>query len=427
MDAVYDNTDRLNAGYQINNPSGLVRSLRMQAYLTKVNHWMTDQYRTSAMNMLRGFSMGTLAGTKTLGGKLETLLNAVTVGVEAFHREWNGTTQMAMGGYAPQYSIPDVRTDNFGLYSEYAKSFSDRFKLSLGGRLDTVTTEADASKANGNLYYAYNSTRRTSATNNFPSGNARITFKAPLGIEIRGGVGHTVRVPDARERYFALKRMGTDWVGNPDLKPSRNTGFDGSVSFRRQNLLVETNAYSNQIDDYVTVVPQARVNMVAGIMNTQARSYQNVNAHIYGGEFLTSYLFTRKLFLSSDLSYVRGARDVVASKGILTPNLAEMPPLRSRSSLRYDTGKFFGEIESVFSGAQRNVDKSLGEQCTAGYGIANLRAGISHGKIALKGTLNNIFGRTYFEYLSYQRDPFRSGTRVYEPGRNFFVNLSYRY
>jgi hypothetical protein len=29
-------------------------------------------------------------------------------------------------------------------------------------------------------------------------------------------VGHTARVAEANERFFALRRMGTDWVGNPD-------------------------------------------------------------------------------------------------------------------------------------------------------------------------------------------------------------------
>jgi iron complex outermembrane receptor protein len=334
---------------------------------------------------------------------------------------------MAGSAYAPQYSIPDANTDNIGIYSEYVRPLSDSLKLSFGGRLDTVTTAADDSKANTNLYYAYNSTRLTSKTNNYPSGNARLSLKAPLGFTVSGGVGHTVRVPDARERYFALKRMGTDWVGNPELEPSRNTGFDGGVTFRHEGLLLESNLYLNYISDYVTLIPQAKVNMVPGVMNTNARSYQNADATMYGGEFLISYLLSRKFFISSDLSYVRGTKDVVPERGILDPDLAEMPPMRSRTNLRYDTGTFFGEIEALFSGPQDHVDSALGEQSTPGYGIANLKGGLNYKRASLRLGLNNIFGRNYYEYLSYQRDPFRSGARVYEPGRNFFVSLSYRY
>jgi iron complex outermembrane receptor protein len=427
MDAVYDDTDRINAGYQINDLSGLMRSVQIQAYFARVDHWMTDQYRASSMNLARDYSMGTLAGTQALGGKIETMLNSVKIGIEAYHREWNGTTSMAGSGYAPQYSIPDVSTDNFGLYSEYAKSLSDDIKISFGGRLDTVTTAADAAKANTNLYYAYNSTQLTSKTNNYPSGNVRFSFKAPLGIMISGGVGHTVRVPDARERYFSLKRMGTDWVGNPELKPSRNTGLDGGISFRHEGLLLESNLYLNYINDYVAVIPQAKVNMVVGVMNKNARSYQNVGAKMYGGEFLVSYLLSRRLFVSSDLSFVRGMRDVAPEKGIMGSNLTEIPPMRSRTTMRYDTGKLFAEIEALFSGAQRNVDTLLNEQSTPGYGIANLKGGVNYKRASLRVGLNNILGRTYIEYLSYQRDPFRSGARVFEPGRNFFMSLSCRY
>ena len=427
MDGVYDDTDRINAGYQINDLSGFVRSFRVQAYFTEVDHWMTDEYRVSSLNFPREYSMGTLAGTQALGGKIETVLNTVTVGVEAYHREWDATTLLAGAAYNPQYSIPDVRTDSFGLYSEYSKSFSDSLKLSLGGRLDSVTTAADSTKANTNLYYAYHSTRLTSMTNNYPSGNARLGYKTSIGIDISGGVGHAVRVPDARERYFALKRMGTDWVGNPDLQPSRNTGFDAGISFRHQALLMESNLYLDHIDDYISVVPQAKVNMVPGVMNKNARSYQNVDARMYGGEFLVSYLFTTRLFMSSDLSYTRGTRDLDPAKGITTTDLAEIPPLCSRTLLRFDTGRFFGEVEGVFTGRQDHVDTALGEKPTAGYGIANIRGGVNYRRMSVNVGLNNLFGRQYYEHLSYMRDPFRSGARVYEPGRNIMVNISYRY
>lgn len=427
MDAVYDDTGRLNAGYQVTGLPGFVRSVRIQAYFSRVDHWMTDEYRSSSLNRPREYSMGTLAGTQALGGKIETELGSVKVGVEAYHREWNAATGLAGAGYAPQYSIPDVRTDSFGLYSEYSRSLSDRVRLSFGGRLDTVTTAADGARANGDLYYAYHSTRLTSKTNNYPSGNVRLSVKAPLGLQFSGGIGHTVRVPDARERYFALKRMGTDWVGNPGLEPSRNTGLDGGVSFRHEGLLLESSLYFNRIGDFVTVIPQAKVNMVAGVMNGSARTYRNADARIYGGEILVSYLLSTRLFVSSDLSFVRGTRALDPERGILTSNLAEIPPVRSRTTMRYDTGRTFVEVEALFSGAQRNVDTLLGEQPTPGYGIANLKGGLNYRGASLRLGLNNLFGRQYVDYLSYQRDPFRSGARVYEPGRNWFLSLSYRF
>jgi iron complex outermembrane receptor protein len=41
--------------------------------------------------------------------------------------------------------------------------------------------------------------------------------------------------------------------------------------------------------------------------------------------------------------------------------------------------------------------------------------------------VDNVLNKLYLDYLSYQRDPFRSTVRVREPGRNFYVNLAYRF
>ena len=67
------------------------------------------------------------------------------------------------------------------------------------------------------------------------------------------------------------------------------------------------------------------------------------------------------------------------------------------------------------------------ETPTPGYGNANARAGINFNRISVAFGVHNVFDRFYYENLSYYRDPFRSGTRVYEPGRNVFINLSYRF
>jgi iron complex outermembrane receptor protein len=41
--------------------------------------------------------------------------------------------------------------------------------------------------------------------------------------------------------------------------------------------------------------------------------------------------------------------------------------------------------------------------------------------------VTNAFDRLYTDHLSYQRDPFRSGVRVPEPGRSLFANASFRF
>ena len=426
MDAIYDNGNRLNFGYQIDSP-GRIKSVRFQGYYTNVRHWMTDAFRTSSINVPRDFSMGTMAGTETFGGKFEIKFLTLVVGLEAFRRQWDTTTQMAGGGYAPQYSIPDVKADTAGVYADYGIFVLKRLRLNLGARIDTSKSVADAAKANVGLYYAYNSARRTSATDTYPSGSARLSFQISSALEINASVGHTVRVPDARERFFALRRMGSDWVGNPDLKPSRNTGINAGFSLRRRGLFLESSLYWNRIDDFVTVVGKARVHPFPGVMNRIARSYQNIDARIYGLDTDLSVSPVSRVFLTGGLSVVRGAQTPVPAMGILSRNLAEMPPLRGRASVRYDTGKVMAEAEGVFSGAQTRIDTDLREAATPGFGVLNLKAGLNVRGYTLRVGLDNALDKNYFEYLSYQRDPFRSNVRVMEPGRNLYVSLSYRY
>jgi outer membrane receptor protein involved in Fe transport len=75
---------------------------------------------------------------------------------------------------------------------------------------------------------------------------------------------------------------------------------------------------------------------------------------------------------------------------------------------------------------QTRVDSGLQETATPAWQIANLRAGVELGRFWLIGGVENLFDRTYREHLSYQRDPFRAGVAVPEPGRSLSLTLRYR-
>jgi iron complex outermembrane receptor protein len=73
------------------------------------------------------------------------------------------------------------------------------------------------------------------------------------------------------------------------------------------------------------------------------------------------------------------------------------------------------------------VDTDLDETITPGGGIANIQGGVRRGALSLIFGLANALEREYREHLSYQRDPFRSGVTVTEPGRNAFVSASWMF
>jgi iron complex outermembrane recepter protein len=425
MDAIWDDADRASLDYSA--PGPFAAALEAQAYWTRVTHWMTDAYRTSSGIAPRGYSMGTDASTYTAGGRVEATLRASTVGAEVFRRNWNTETMMAMGGYVPQYSIPDVNTDSAGLFVEHARPLGARMALDLGARIDRVATSADGAKASLALFRAYHGTTATSRTDVLPSGRAKITVQVSPGLDVAAAVGHTARVAEGNERFFALRRMGTDWVGNPALDPSRNTGVDLSVTLRRPRFTVAANGFANALHDYVAVYSAVRQAAVPGVMNTRARSYANVDAQQWGFEASGAVTVRTPLSISGDVAYVRATMTPRADLGLTATDLAETPPFRARLRARLDDGRVFGELEGVASAAQTHVDRTLGEASTPPWAIANLTAGLRTKRLTVTVGIANLFDTYFVEHLSYQRDPYRSGVRVAEPGRNLFTNVTWSF
>jgi iron complex outermembrane receptor protein len=419
MDAIRDKTDRFNMNYQIDGISDTLKSLKFQFYYTRVDHPMDSRFRT-------GRYMRTDAESKTYGGRLEANLGDLTLGFEAYKRNWDAVTFLEVLGIS-QSSIPDVDTESFGLYGEYKRNLSDRLRLVAGLRLDTTKTKADRSKANTNLYFAYKNTRSTSKTDTYPSGNIQLFYELQKGTELFVGLGHSVRVPDAQERYFALRRPMRDWVGNPELKPSKNTELDLGIKHSTDKALIKATAFYSYVQDYITVHNQNRVNNVPGVNNLGARSYENVDAQFFGGEVDLRLSLTQELFLFGGMSYVQARKETKPEKNIRSSRVAEIPPLKTRLALRYDKGTYFGEVETILSATQYRVDTDLNEQRTSGYGVVNVKVGGNFKGFTITAGIDNVFDKKYYEYLSYQRDPFATGVKVPEPGRTFYINASYTF
>lgn len=426
MDAVTDDSDRFGLTWEAT-PSGVVTSSRLSGYYSQVDHWMTDQFRTSSTTAPRGYSMGTDAFSRTLGGKLEATAWGVTAGVEAYRRYWDTTTYLAGMQYRPQASLPGATTDVVGLFAQRSFRLSPTVSLDAGARWDIASQGVDVAKASTDLAYAYLGTRATSRSDSLPGGSLRARWQAAEGLEVSLGAGSVARLPEPQELWFSLRRMGTDWVGNPGLDAPRNNAIDLSGSLRSGRFHVSASAFLNEVSDFVALASVKKVNAVPGVANASARTCRNVDARLAGGEATAAVTLSGRLVFSGALSYVRGTQEPRPDLGILSTDLAETPPLTGRASLRWDDGRIWGEVEGVFAGAQEHVDTDLQEAPTPGWGIATLRAGVTFGDLALVAGVENLFGRLYAEHLSYQRDPFRSGVRVPEPGRNVFVNLAYRY
>jgi iron complex outermembrane receptor protein len=165
--------------------------------------------------------------------------------------------------------------------------------------------------------------------------------------------------------------------------------------------------------------------MIPGVMNTSAQSYTNVDADIRGASLDASMAVSSRVALSGGLSYLRGTQDPIPALGIFSTDLPEMPPLSARVAARWQNTRLFAEIEGVGSASQSNVNEDLNEAETPGWGIINLKTGYSSGSWRLQLILANAFDRSYNEHFSYQRNPYRSGFIINEPGRNVSVTLGW--
>ena len=426
MDALTDVTDRLVWGYRYTPDGGALRALRVTAYATRVDHWMVDTLRMTGAGAPRGWSMGSQADTEIIGTTLEAEVGALTLGFEAYSRNWNVWTEMAGMSYMRQNSLPNADMNVAGLSARWLHGFSDRTRIELGGRVDWISTEADSKLANTSLYYAYHGVVETSRSDVEPSLSLQLIHDAGANLSFNGGVSRTVRSPDPRERYYGLRRKGADWVGNPVLDPPAAIRAELGLTWNAGGGMLTASAWADSVDRYITMYSQQRINDVPGVMNTKAQSYANVDAALRGFAIEGSMAISSRVFLSGDIAYVRGTQDPIPELGIDSTDLAEIPPLSGRLAVRWQNPRFFGEIEGVGAAGQDRVNTDLSEEPTPSWSIVNLKGGFTSGSWRLQLILGNIFDETYREHFSYLRNPFRTGFVVNEPGRNVTVNLGWR-
>lgn len=271
MDSPYDNADRINANWSFKDLTGLVKQIRAQTYSSQVKHRMTDELRTGGTGTSLGYSMAALAGSKALGTRLEAELTDTILGLEAYGRGWDVVNTMRMNlTYTAQPALPGVRVIAGGASAQHRRNIG-RFAITLGGRLDSAASEARSQTLNPDIYWAYHNPRSTSASDLNPSGNVRLTYLLPGGLVLFGGVGTGVRLPDPEERYYTLKRATSDWVGNPNLQPTRNNEVDLGINLRHRRFSLRPTLFYSRLSNFVALTLQPKLSPVMSVMNSAAR------------------------------------------------------------------------------------------------------------------------------------------------------------
>ncbi|MEF3191785.1 MAG: TonB-dependent receptor, partial [Campylobacterales bacterium] len=328
-----------------------------------------------------------------------------------------------------QTRIPDVDTTNLAFYVEAKSLASQGLGWEAGARVERTSIKPNRALADATGY-----SMQAQAVKNFIralpdrdftnlTGNLLLRYRLGQG-SAWVGVGHGVRVPDAKE-YGFINYMNNNWMlkGNPYLNETKNNEIDLGVEHQTEQWGVKVTAFYSDLTDYIYAYK-------SGMTTT----FANIDAHIYGGEVAANLvMFDGRVNLEGSLAYQRGKKDSQPIASQNDEDLAEMTPLRGRVALTYDDSTLYGRIEWLGATSQEDIDEANGEKKIAGYGIINLKAGYTIGKHwALNGGINNLLDQTYALNNSYVGRGVisASGNNVLvlnEPGRALYANLTYRY
>lgn len=419
MDADYDKTHLLNWTYRIQKISPLLNDLKLQVYWDTVDHLMDDRLRDSSnpppVAVNRFYSMQTDAKTQVYGAKLTSALSVgpgtLRTGIDYYNRNWDAVNRRAgYFAYRDLAMIPDVSIDNLGLFGEYELPLGSQLVLKGGLRGDL--TWAEANKTNTLV------TAGTSRDFADFSANLQLTYSPVKGLDIFTGIARGTRTPDQQELYLDVPTPGAPsaaspyWHGNRDLKSTVNHQADIGAKYSNDRFYVNASLFYSDLQDYINFF------QIPGIFE---KSYQNIHASMWGAELGSQISLDYDLFLRGSLSYVEGRN---TSDG---RPLSEIPPLRGAVSIRYDNGTIFFEAQENLAREQDRVDTGLQETPTAGWATTDIKSGISYQGVTLIIGVSNLLDKQYFSHLSYARDPFQSGFKVPESGRNVYFSAGYKF
>jgi len=415
MDADYDKTHRLNWTYRIQKISPLLQDLKLQAYWDTVDHLMDDRSRFSSQTSTRAYSMQTDARTEVYGTKLNASLAAgpgtLKTGIDYYNRNWDAVNRRAgYFAYRDLAMIPDVSIDNLGMFGEYAVALGNQLILKGGLRGDLTWVETNKT----NTLVAAGTSRDFADV----SANLQLTYTPVKGLDIFTGIARGTRTPDQQELYLDVPVPGvpsaasTYWHGNKDLKSTVNHQADIGAKYSTERFYVNASVFYSDLQDYINF---------SQVPTSFEKSYQNIHATMWGAELGSQVSLDYDLFLRGSLSYVEGRNE--------TENraLSEIAPLRGTVSVRYDNGTFFLEALENLAREQDRVDSGLNETTTSGWATTDIKGGINYQRVSLIIGINNLLDRQYLSHLSYARDPFQSGIKVPENGRNLYLSMRYQF
>jgi len=279
-------------------------------------------------------------------------------------------------------------------------------RLAGGARLDRVEMEMPSVKA---------ASRRT-----LRSGFVRYERDVPQWGSFYAGLGHSQRFPDYWEYMWINERVGG--ASYASLRPERLTQLDAGFAMQRGRWSAQVSGFYGRSRDYLLFHWRPAIFV------------ENIDARQFGLEAQAHAQITPAWSAGASLAWVRGFN--------LTrhTSLPQRPPLTATLEARYAQGGLSAGVKLLAAMRQKHIDYGTGgvdgfdQGPTPGHATVSLDASwqIQRG-LTFSAGIDNLFNRQYSEHLSAGAAP---GTprslveplsRLNEPGRAFWLRVSYRY
>nr|ALG05210.1 tonB-linked outer membrane receptor [uncultured bacterium 4C6] len=375
----------------------------------------------------------------------------------------NGMYQTNRTKDATDFAIPDYNLFDAGAFF-FAKKTMGKVDISGGLRYDNRHIKWDDFYVGPNPQNGFE--QRVSATSpgaklQFPSfthtyqgvsGSLGLTYNISQRLLFKANIARGYRAPNITE----IGSNGLDpgahivYLGNRNFNPEFSLQQDiGMIAYLKDvDLVLEL--FNNNIENYIyqSKLTDANGDPVIIVPGNTTYQYQQSSARLYGVEFTFNIhpQAAKWVTFNNSIAYVKGLngnKQLIAQSNGAAKYLPFIPPLHTRSELKFNLQKNYGAWSKIYFkaeldnyAAQNNfyaLDNT--ETATSGYSLVNLGAGATISKKSEKTLcelflqVDNLFNVAYqsnlnrLKYFEYYTTSPNGRSGIYNIGRNVSVKV----
>ena len=460
MDEREDNSNIMGLTYTTSQHQGIFSGAYFKANYAMVNHVMDNKSRANADTNMAAVSD---VDANTLGMRAGVNLEFKDryflffgADYQYINKDGDRTKTLIMqppvNGKIPQKIEAlwnKAYIQNIGIISEF-KTALGTFDLIGAVRLDLNSAQSEKIEVlgmpSGGITPVLLSNEDTKSSFANFSFNVGATKQLGRHFSLGLSIGRGTRNPNMVERFIILLPVGYDnydYLGNPKLKPENNNEADLSLKFQHEKYgAAEFNVFYSLVQNYITgrlMPPSVQKPLSMNVLGVK-QFYNAGLASFTGFEFSYTLPSTYKLGAHVTVAYTHAtiynvtkqildptkviSQQVVGEEVLKKDAVSEIPPLEANISISY---KFFKKRLIPRIGArivldQGHVSEAFYEPSTPGFALFNLGLSYKYNDhISVSGGVNNLFDKAYYEHLN--RKMLGMPTKLYEPGRVFYINL----